>query len=552
MNMRFNKKTLLYAGAFLLLLIAFGFIFIAQKIKNPHTEAPSTSTADTPPAVLVRSIDDLQSIDTTSFVGTVESQFEATLLAERPGVVQKIYAQVNDFVRAGTVIAEIENDAEKAALANAKASVSAAEAGVERAKATLDKARAGVREEDKNIATTNKEQAQNALQTALQSARNALLSAYATTNSAIIFGMDTMFFDAETNDARMSVMLDREDPHYEAKLLAKEDAKTQRILVQTIIERQKKISVPELTQDQVLKELNQTKQDLTTIKTFIDTTLEALSAAQATARYRAIAQKARGDILASLNTVTTVQNALISAESAAKIAANNEQKALTGTRKEDIQALLAAYHGAQATLERAQAGLQAAYAQYQKTQITTPISGTVTTLSVKPNDFIGLYKPIGTVVNKDTLEVTLFVPADFAKTIRIGDTARISNKLTARVINKATGLDALHRQIEVRLSLPSIAKQTLVHGDVVTVDFERPGKSTTTDIFVPINAVKFNAEHAVLFTVSDDSVLVPHTVTLGDIVGDSIQITSGIDDPDMHIVLDARGLRAGQKVFIQK
>jgi len=47
----------------------------------------------------------------------------------------------------------------------------------------------------------------------------------------------------------------------------------------------------------------------------------------------------------------------------------------------------------------------------------------------------------------------------------------------------------------------------------------------------------------------DADVLVAHEVTLGALLGERVVIASGLT-PDMRIVVDARGLREGEKVEV--
>jgi hypothetical protein len=49
--------------------------------------------------------------------------------------------------------------------------------------------------------------------------------------------------------------------------------------------------------------------------------------------------------------------------------------------------------------------------------------------------------------------------------------------------------------------------------------------------------------------VGADGRLVAHIVTIGEVRGDRIQITSPLDS-DLRIVIDARGLSEGQKVQV--
>ena len=66
------------------------------------------------------------------------------------------------------------------------------------------------------------------------------------------------------------------------------------------------------------------------------------------------------------------------------------------------------------------------------------------------------------------------------------------------------------------------------------------------EIILPISTIKIEANRTVVFIV-EDNVLVAIPVKTGSILGGSIVIDEGIT-LDMSIVLDARGLKEGNKI----
>jgi hypothetical protein len=52
-----------------------------------------------------------------------------------------------------------------------------------------------------------------------------------------------------------------------------------------------------------------------------------------------------------------------------------------------------------------------------------------------------------------------------------------------------------------------------------------------------------------VFGVSDTNTLVAYPITLGVIMGDSVEVTNGITN-DSRIITDARGLKAGDTVSV--
>ena len=67
---------------------------------------------------------------------------------------------------------------------------------------------------------------------------------------------------------------------------------------------------------------------------------------------------------------------------------------------------------------------------------------------------------------------------------------------------------------------------------------------------IPLSALKIGSGGIVVFTVDENSKLVPHEVVLGTLNGDRVNIMSGVT-ADTIIVTDARGLQAGETVVVK-
>jgi hypothetical protein len=119
----------------------------------------------------------------------------------------------------------------------------------------------------------------------------------------------------------------------------------------------------------------------------------------------------------------------------------------------------------------------------------------------------------------------------------------------------APALDPTNKQIEVHIAVD--ATPDLVNGQSVRVTLPAEtavaptsGTATTTSaVLLPLTAVKLLPESRAVFTVDAEGRVVAHTVTIGDVVGDRIEVLSGASS-DMRIITDVRGLSAGQKVQI--
>ncbi|MCU0653230.1 MAG: hypothetical protein MUD10_03140, partial [Candidatus Pacebacteria bacterium] len=68
---------------------------------------------------------------------------------------------------------------------------------------------------------------------------------------------------------------------------------------------------------------------------------------------------------------------------------------------------------------------------------------------------------------------------------------------------------------------------------------------------LPIPAVQFTDSGNFVLTVGNDGVIAGAPVTVGELVGENVQITGGLT-PDMKILSSVRGFKAGGKVRIQE
>ncbi len=472
--------------------------------------------------------------------GEVKSQAEGDLRAKQAGLITSVSVGVGDRVAAGRIIATIENATERASVAQAQASLS-------QAQASLNKVAGGTRDEQLAVLEANTESAREALAEARVSAANTLLSAYAATDSALSGGVDAMFTDPDGPNPSLAFDSTRGAQANEVE--------HERFLLQSVVERHAEAdaAVNTLAADALITEIATVEEELLRIKGFLDTLITVVDGAIETAEvsattistYESTATAARTNILSARSSLSTSRGALRSAQSAYTVALQKQQEGVTGAQQEDIDV-------AAAQVEQAQASLAQAYARLENTYIRTPVTGTVTTLSIAAGDFVTSYQEVGLVANESTLEVVTFVAPEAATRLRVGGTATVANTYDAVITSIAPGLDPVTKQIEVRVAL-SDTDVTLAHGTRTEVAFATAVADTDqqadTPLLVPISALKLTGAGAFVFSVAD-GVLVAHEVTLGDVIGTSVEIEGGITALTT-IVTDARGLNEGDDVVIR-
>ncbi len=474
-----------------------------------------------------------------SVTGTVRSETEAQLRTETQGEVIGVYTTVGSFVSAGTVLAELRNNSERAA-------VSQAQAGLEAAEANLAKATGGVRTEERTILEVSVQNAENTLEAAETSARTTLEGGYSVIDDAINAKTDALFSNPESANPSFS--------------LATSESQTVSLIVQTRIQINQILDRHIALQGQVLDgaealivEIETLQNEFSLIQDYLDSLLVAINNAIPTpsvsevtiATFKAETTAARSAVNASFSSFTNAITALNNAATALEIAKQNLEQGLTGAQAEDVVAL-------EAAVRQAEAGLSAARANLARTLIVTPISGTVNTLGLRRGDFVSAFTPAATVSNNNALEIVTFVTDDDKTNIRLGTKVLIDGQYEGVVTSIAPGLDPITKRIEVRVGVVD-TETTLTNGSSVRIAIDRNGfdieLADIEEITIPISALKIETNRVIVFSVDENAMLVPHEVSTGLVLGDNIVITRGLT-PDMNIVKDARGLREGQEVVL--
>ncbi len=537
-NMTFASKNRIVLGALLLIvLLAAGAYFIFggngddAAVADTHTRQVTLSSI----AALA------SSKATLPVIGTVHSQSEAILRTEKSGEVTAVYAHVGDTVGAGAVLAEIENASERASVAQAAAFVA-------QAQASYDKLTRGVRNEQLSVLTISRDNAESSLRNAETGAQTTVQSAYAAIDDTVTRLADEMFSNPRSSNPSFNITAS--DSQLATNLVAA------RIKIEGIMKREAGARGT-LSASNVDSELKTTEAELQTVKAFFDTLAAALNRAISTgtvsdsdiAGYKVSAATGRTTILANLSAVTAAEENLSNRRSALEIAEKNLTQGQVGGQSEDVRA-------ADAGLKQAEASLALARANYEKSVVRTPISGKVNTLTLSKGSFVGSFEPAATVSSSNGgLEIVAYVSDREKNSIVVGAKAQIEGKYAGVVTSVAPGLDPATKKVEIKVGVTDKAA-VLTQGSTVRIDIERTGgtpvastngNATSTELFVPLTAVKIGATETTIFTVDENMALVPHVVTLGSVVGGKVLLLTGAT-PDMVIVTDARGFKPGDVV----
>jgi RND family efflux transporter MFP subunit len=267
------------------------------------------------------------------------------------------------------------------------------------------------------------------------------------------------------------------------------------------------------------------QQDVDNAQTLYDVAAAQLDSAQQNLNLVRI--KAHDDIVTAQNSLTSAKAAMASA--------------LANTASNTIK--LQTVAEAKAELKQAKYQVDYANAEFDKTLIRTPISGTVTTLAAQQGETVaaGLAAPtLITVVDLKRLQVDAYVDETDIGNVRLGQIAMVT-------------VDAYPNR-KFRGKVVKIASAATVQQNVVTYDTTialenpegllKPGMTSTVDIMVgnredvvavPIEAVKSTKRGQVVYVLEGKKV-VAHPVTVG-ISDDTVsEIVSGLKEGDTVVL----------------
>lgn len=488
-------------------LVVGGLIAAPIIFKKP----PADAVRDARVVTLIR-VGDVSGAEPLSIIGEVRSRQEAAVAPDVSGTVAAVYRSLGDAVGAGTIIAELKNESQKAAVAQAQAA--------------LDKAKSIT-----GVGTIGVDTAESAYAASQQSAASAISSAYAAIEDAVTRKADEMFSNPAGGQPHFNITVSNSQ-------LAR-SAENKRVAMSDIIARERAVSgaIP-TTATEELAELATLSVEAASVSDFLTTITNALSGAIAT------------------NGVTEAQIALYRADANGALSSVNALRVSLAASIQDLKSKRAAVDIAEASVSvggtgttadvaAAEAGLAAAEAQLEKTVIRAPISGSITRLDMHVGNFINASVPVVYITNPSGLEVVAYVSAADLSAVAVGGKAVVAGSVAGTVVRAARALDPVTKKAEIRIGLP--AGSGLVSGQSVTALLERTVKSGTHELAIPLSALKITPDGAQVFTLDEGMHLVAHPVTLGALRGSSVEITEGLT-ADMRIVEDARGLKEGQVV----
>ncbi len=490
------------------------------------------SAATALPSVTLQRVDSFGgSTNSVDVLGTVQSISQADILAQSGGTVTAVNTKIGAQVPAGFVIASLDNAAAAAAVLQAQGGYDAAVAAQ---KATIF--------QSNNSAGSFTE--------AQTSVRNAYQATYSTLDSTLSVNVDSFYGNAGPVGPTLLI----------SPLTSGDSLPRAREAIKMMMSAWQ-ASLPTANTTDPLTLLNNAQTTLNAVSNLLINigSVATQNGSGATASQMANLATARASVSGLLATISADRDAY-NAKLTASAVGQTQGSATTGVTS------------SQASVEQALGALRSAQAAYEKTVIRAPIGGTINFLSVHVGDYATPNEHVATVARNNALEVVLSLSqanrdrlaVGDAVAITAGDTGAGASTYKGIVTSIAPALNPTTKQIEVHVAV-SDSTASLVNGQSVQVALPTPtsatanatkmpasknaATSTPSVIELPLTAVKLLPNERDVFTVDTSGHLVAHPVEISDVVGNLIEVTTPLD-PSLKIVVDARGLSAGDAVLL--
>ncbi len=489
-----------------------------RSFSGAKTDAEVTKS---PRQVKVALVSDLANNDSPlPLLGTVTSVSEATIRSETSGKLTRVYKKLGDYVEAGQVIAEFENSSEKAAVLQAEGSYDAAKVA-------------------RDIARINSRTTNSSLSDSKTNALNTISSAFVNMDDIIHVKTDAVYTNPRNQDVKFSMSVP------DANLTLSLEARRKKI--ETMLTARQLENSTLTTDSDLISELNSIQTDAQIIKTYLDDLATAYSKAIPDNNYStSVISVGIANVSIARGTISSTISAIVSAKTT--LNASLAAQAVAGKTSGDIDTNVTT---ADAQVKQAQGAYNAAISRLEKTVVRSPINGTLNSLSIETGDFVSAFTEVAVVSNNGSLEIVAYVTEDDAKRITVNSPVIIDSNVKGLVTRIASAIDPRTKKIEVRIGITDTSSR-LINGQSVRVDVSKTVTkitSTSGPIKIPLSALKLTPNGAYVFTVSSTSSLISIKVTEGAILGEEIQILSGLNGSE-SIVTDARGLKDGAIVKI--
>ncbi|ABR46514.1 efflux transporter, RND family, MFP subunit [Alkaliphilus metalliredigens QYMF] len=207
---------------------------------------------------------------------------------------------------------------------------------------------------------------------------------------------------------------------------------------------------------------------------------------------------------------------------------------------------------AEAQLDQARTGLEAAESKIGDTILKSPITGTVIKRTFEVGETVAPGHPTIILGRLDKLEVEIGVPDGLVDNIRIGKNVDVfiyglDKEIKGTIASIDTTADLETRTFGVKVEIDN--KENRIRPGMIAKVMMNTDKLTT--IMIPTNAVMNDPDGAKIFVYQEEGYVVERRVILGEIFGDEIQVIEGLENGEKIVIEGHYRLIDGDNVKVE-
>lgn len=206
----------------------------------------------------------------------------------------------------------------------------------------------------------------------------------------------------------------------------------------------------------------------------------------------------------------------------------------------------------------AQSALDGAKVAFAKTILRAPVSGKVVSKNVSVDDYITTGSRIGSIIGEGKLETVVSLNADQISRIKVNDKVEIKigkERYDGKIVSLSSIASTTSQRFDVKIEteekLSSNANKTGRVFLSLALDEDKKENVVQETFFVPMNAVNLGQQRSIVFIMEDEKASI-REVQIGEVVGEKIEITTGVSVGEKLIIVNSRNLQDGQSITTKK
>jgi multidrug efflux pump subunit AcrA (membrane-fusion protein) len=218
---------------------------------------------------------------------------------------------------------------------------------------------------------------------------------------------------------------------------------------------------------------------------------------------------------------------------------------IEGAAEEDIKSV-------EAQVRQTKAALDMAKYQLKNTQITAPISGKVTSVTVSSGEMISPSVPLLSIIDVSRIFVKVGISEKDISKIKEGQTVHLEidafpeEKFQGEVVSKGVAVDQMSKTLEVKIEIlqpeVDIPVGVFARGDILV-------KTNQDALIIPSSALTRKKDGIYVYVI-EEGIARQKEVVLGIIQDERVEILDGLSEEEEIVVLGNQELEDGLKVDV--